>query len=231
VSSYIGGEAVGSVATIYLGDKLGRTRYMQVLSILVTIAVIIQTAAVNMPMFLAGRALAGIAVGSVNCLQNLPPSHILTDSRGMYSTVPVYLSEIAAPNLRGLVGGLSGLGISCGIMVSNWVGFACGYAPYGQLQWRLPLAMQAPWGIMLFVGLTTFIPDSPRHLIRVGNVPAARNAFERVRPDLGTDEAEREFVLMQSQIEYERERELKSYGEVFRLYQHRAFWYASFRSS
>jgi predicted MFS family arabinose efflux permease len=36
---------------------------MQVLSVLVTIAVIIQTAAVNMPMFLAGRALAGIAVG------------------------------------------------------------------------------------------------------------------------------------------------------------------------
>jgi predicted MFS family arabinose efflux permease len=63
VSSYIGGEAVGSIITIILGDKLGRTRYMQVLSVLVTIAVIIQTAAVNMGMFLAGRALAGIAVG------------------------------------------------------------------------------------------------------------------------------------------------------------------------
>jgi MFS family permease len=67
VSSYIGGEAVGSIITIILGDKLGRTRYMQVLSVLVTIAVIIQTAAVNMGMFLAGRALAGIAVGYVEC--------------------------------------------------------------------------------------------------------------------------------------------------------------------
>jgi MFS family permease len=143
----------------------------------------------------------------------------------MYSTVPVYLSEIAAPNVRGLVGGLAGLGISCGIMVSNWVGFACGYAPYGQLQWRLPLGLQAPWGIILLIGLLTFIPDSPRHLIRIGDLPAARKAFQRVRSDLGSDEAQREFLLMQSQIEYEKERELKSYKEVFRLYQRRAWWY------
>jgi hypothetical protein len=141
----------------------------------------------------------------------------------MYSTVPVYLSEIAAPNVRGLVGGLAGLGISCGIMISNWVGFACGYAPYGQVQWRLPLALQAPWGIILFIGLSTFIPDSPRHLVRIGNIAAARNAFQRVRADLGSDESESEFKLMQSQIEYEKERELKSYKDAFRLYQHRVF--------
>jgi MFS family permease len=142
----------------------------------------------------------------------------------MYSTVPVYLSEISPPNLRGLVGGLSGLGISCGIMFSNWIGFACGYAPYGQVQWRLPLALQAPWGVMLFIGLATFIPDSPRHLIRIGDVAAARNAFERIRSDLGTREAEHEFLLMQSQIEYEKERELKSYKEIVQLYQHRVWW-------
>jgi MFS family permease len=195
---------------------------MQVLSVLVTIAVIIQTAAVNMPMFLAGRALAGIAVGWVICTGTR--GCILTLPSGMYSTVPVYLSEIAAPNVRGLVGGLSGLGISCGIMFSNWIGFSCGYAPYGQIQWRLPLALQAPWGIMLFIGLATFIPDSPRHLIRIGNVAAARNAFERIRADLGSEEAEREFKLMRSQIEYEKEQEVRSYKEVFRSYQHRALW-------
>lgn len=144
----------------------------------------------------------------------------------MYSTVPIYLSEIAAPNVRGLVGGLAGLGISMGIMISNWTGFACGYAPYGQVQWRLPLGLQAPWGILLFIGLATFIPDSPRHLIRIGNMQGARDAFERIRSDLGSDEAEREFALMKSQIEFERERELKSYKEIFRLYRHRALWYA-----
>ena len=142
----------------------------------------------------------------------------------MYSTVPIYLSEISPPNSRGLVAGLAGLGISCGVMTSNWVGFACGFAPYGQVQWRLPLGLQAPWGIILFIGLSTFIPDSPRHLVRIGNVEGARHAFDRIRADLGSDDAEREFILMKSQIEFERERELRSYKEIFRLYRHRAFW-------
>lgn len=57
-------------------------------------------------------------------------------SSGMYGTVPIYLSEISAPKTRGLIGGIGGLGMSSGMMASNWVGFACGFAPYGQLQVR-----------------------------------------------------------------------------------------------
>ena len=76
-------------------------------------------------MFLAGRVLAGFAVG------------------GMVGTVPIYLSEIAAPNHRGLIAGVSGCGISFGTMMSNWIGFACSYAPYGPIQWRLPLGIQS----------------------------------------------------------------------------------------
>lgn len=104
VSAYIGGEALGGLLTMSIGDKLGRVRFMQLLCIIVTIGVVIQTAAVSIGMFIGGRAIAGIAVG------------------GMYSTVPVYLSEISAPKVRGLIAGLAGLGISCGIMFSNWIG-------------------------------------------------------------------------------------------------------------
>ena len=63
VSAYIGGEAVGGVATMILGDRLGRVRFMQLLCVIVTIGVVIQTAAQNIEMFIAGRAVAGIAVG------------------------------------------------------------------------------------------------------------------------------------------------------------------------
>lgn len=48
-----------------LGDRLGRLRFMQLLCVIVTIGVIIQTAAQNIGMFIAGRAVAGVAVGSV----------------------------------------------------------------------------------------------------------------------------------------------------------------------
>jgi MFS family permease len=96
VAVYIAGEAVGALIQTFVGDKLGRIRFMQTMCIVVTIGVVIQTAAVNMGMFLAGRALAGMGVG------------------GMVGTVPIYLSEISAPHQRGLIGGISGCGISFG---------------------------------------------------------------------------------------------------------------------
>ncbi|KAL5327163.1 hypothetical protein ACEPPN_004855 [Leptodophora sp. 'Broadleaf-Isolate-01'] len=203
VSIYIAGEAVGSILQVFAGDKLGRIRFMQIMCVIVTIGTAIQTAAANYGMFVAGRFMAGFAVG------------------GMVGTVPVYLSEIAAPANRGLIGGISGVGISFGSMMSNWVGFLCGLAPYGQLQWRLPLSLQIPWGIIMFIGLTTFMPDSPRQLIRAGNVDKARLEFLKIRRDLASEESTREFAFMHAQIEFEMARELTSYKEIFKLFKRR----------
>ena len=140
----------------------------------------------------------------------------------MVGTVPIYLSEIAAPQHRGLIGGISGIGIAFGTMVSNWVGFACGYAPYGATQWRLPLGIQIPWGVIMFMGLVTFMPNSPRQLIRNGKIEAARREFIKIRRELHSHELHEEFALMRSQIEYEMQRELTSYKEIFRLFRRRA---------
>lgn len=63
VAVYIAGEAVGALSQTLLGDKLGRIRFMQLMCLVVTIGTIIQTASVNIGMFLAGRCLAGYAVG------------------------------------------------------------------------------------------------------------------------------------------------------------------------
>lgn len=139
----------------------------------------------------------------------------------MVSTVPIYLSEISDPQIRGLIGGISGCGISFGTMASNWVGYACSYAPYGPVQWRLPLGIQIPWGVIMFFGLISFMPNSPRHLIRSGKVEQARNEFKRIRRDLQSDEVHREFEVMLAQIEYEKEREITSYRDIFRLFRHR----------
>ncbi|WPH00512.1 putative MFS monosaccharide transporter [Acrodontium crateriforme] len=205
VAVYIAGEAVGALTQTFVGDRLGRIRFMMMMCCLVTVGTIIQTASVNMGMFLGGRAIAGIAVG------------------GLVGTVPIYLSEIAAPNRRGLIGGISGCGISFGTMMSNWVGFACSYAPYGAVQWRLPLAIQIPWGVILFIGLWKFMPDSPRQLIRKGKIDEARLEFIKIRRDLLSHELQEEFALMHAQIEYEMEREIRSYGEIFKLFRRRAF--------
>ncbi|KAL1985248.1 hypothetical protein VTN96DRAFT_8047 [Rasamsonia emersonii] len=204
VAVYIAGEAAGALTQTAIGDRLGRIRFMQLMCVIVTIGTVIQTASVNIGMFLAGRVLAGYAVG------------------GMVATVPIYLSEISAPHNRGLIGGISGCGISFGTMMSNWVGFACGYAPYGPTQWRLPLGIQIPWGVIMFMGLATFMPNSPRQLIRRGKVEEARAEFVKIRRDLHSHEVPEEFALMRAQIEYEMQREITSYREIFRLFRHRA---------
>ena len=95
--------------------------------------------------------------------------------------------------------------------MSNWIGFACSYAPYGPVQWRLPLGIQIPWGIVLFIGLCTFMPNSPRQLIRQGKIEQARVAFVQIRRDLLNSQAhevQEEFALMRAQIEYEQDREI-----------------------
>jgi MFS family permease len=204
VAVYIAGEAVGALLQTAVGDKLGRIRFMQLMCIIVTIGTSIQTGSINITMFLCGRAIAGIAVG------------------GMVGTVPIYLSEISSPMHRGLIGGISGCGISLGTMMSNWIGFACSYASYGQTQWRLPLGIQIPWGVIMFIGLATFMPGSPRQLIRAGHVDDARVQFARIRRELSAHELQVEFANMRTQIEFEMKREVTSLKEVFQLFRHRA---------
>ena len=140
-------------------------------------------------------------------------------------TVPVYISEISPPKTRGMIGGLSGVGLSIGTMAANWVGFAGGYAPYGDVQWRVPLGLQIPWGVIMFLSLTTFMPNSPRQLIQKGRPDQARKVFNKIWTELSSDEVAEEFRLMQAQIEYEETRRIPSYGEILRLYQRRVLVY------
>jgi hypothetical protein len=105
-------------------------------------------------------------------------------------------------------------------IVSNWVGFACSFALYGPTQWRLPLGLQIPFGIILCIGLLTFMPDSPRQLVRDGQIEKARREFIKTRRDLHVDEVSQEFAFMQTQFEYEMQREITSYREIWRSYKH-----------
>lgn len=74
VSVYIAGEAVGALIQTAFADKLGRVRFMQVMCVVVTIGTVIQTASVNIGMFLAGRAIAGLAVGYVTNREEEEPN-------------------------------------------------------------------------------------------------------------------------------------------------------------
>jgi sugar porter (SP) family MFS transporter len=46
--------------------------------------------------------------------------------------------------------------------------------------YRIPIAIQFPWGLILGIGLF-FLPDSPRYFVKRGNIEAATNALSRLR--------------------------------------------------
>jgi len=77
----------------------------------------------------------------------------------------------------------------------------------------------------MFIGLITFMPNSPRHLIRIGKIEDARREFGRIRRDLHSHEVQEEFTRMRVQIEYEMEREITSYREIFKLFRRRVLVY------
>lgn len=126
----------------FLMDKISR-RWTLLLGALVSIVgAVIQTAANGSIMMIFGRALSGLSSGLV------------------YPTAPVYLAELSAPENRGFLVGLKGLMNTLGFFTAGFVGYAGSFA-VGNLQWRIPLATQAPPAVLLAV-LTIFLPYSPR---------------------------------------------------------------------
>lgn len=114
----------------------------------------------------------------------------------------MFLLHFSPPEHRGLIGGLSGYMIGIGGFLgthssaqtlfsfsntadtANWIGFACAHASNGAFQWRFPLALQIPPGVILLIGLIFFLPESPRWLIRNGRDEEAKAAFTKIRGDL-----------------------------------------------
>ncbi|KAK1222994.1 hypothetical protein PQX77_014140 [Marasmius sp. AFHP31] len=129
------------------------------------------------------------------------------------------------PESRGTIGGLSGYMIGLGACVANWIGYLCGFAPStNSFQWRFPLALQVPPGIVLILGLQFVLPDSPRWLIQHGRDDDARRAFERImrsEEKEGEEALKREFEDMREQILYEKSTEVTSLKEAWQKYRKR----------
>lgn len=123
-------------------DSISRRWSILLGSFVSIVGAILQATAVNIPMIIIGRAFSGFSTGMV------------------YSVAPVYLSELAPPENRGFLVGLKGLMNSVGFFLAGWIGYAGAFA-HGDLQWRIPLAMQAPPAALLAI-LTFVLPYSPR---------------------------------------------------------------------
>jgi sugar porter (SP) family MFS transporter len=203
LSTYSGGQGIGNLMGGYLGDKLGRKKTIWIASFLALVGAILQTAAVNIPMFIVGRIVAGYAIGLV------------------YAVSSIYNAEIAPPEIRGVTVGLQTQLISTGYALSNWIGLFGSFA-HGNATWRIPLGIQCVPAVILIVGLF-WLPESPRWLVQRGQYEDAKVVLRRLHSDVKTsdnesgedDFADREFNQIKQQVDYEREVEIKSWWVLF----------------
>ena len=153
VSLYQAGAFFGSLFAYGTSYFLGRRK-----SLLLFITVFILGAGIMLAAngerglgpILAGRVLAGLGVG------------------GASNMVPIYISELAPPAVRGRLVGIYELGWQIGGLVGFWINYGVNttLAP-SHTQWLIPFAVQLiPAGLLLIGGL--WIPESPRWLFSKG---------------------------------------------------------------
>ncbi|PKA64711.1 Sugar transport protein 14 [Apostasia shenzhenica] len=121
---------------------------------------IINAAAVNVFMLIVGRIFLGVGIGFGN------------------QAVPLYLSEISPPKIRGAVNQLFQLTTVVGILVAELINyFTERIHPWG---WRLSLGLATVPATLMFTG-GLFLPETPNSLVERGRVEEARRILERVR--------------------------------------------------
>ncbi|CAG8139637.1 unnamed protein product [Penicillium olsonii] len=161
------GAMFGAFVNGPIADRFSRRWSILYANIIFLIGSAIQAGAQDLPMIFISRFITGVSIGMLSMV------------------VPLYLSEVAPPELRGSLVALQQLAITCGIMCAFWLDYATQYiggAEDGQSEaaWRFPLAFQCFPSLLLAVG-TFFLPYSPRWLVQADREQEARDVLCRLR--------------------------------------------------
>lgn len=143
-SSMAGGSFLGSLVSGLLSDRFGRKFVISLSSVVWIIGAAIQCSAQNIGQLIAGRLIAGIAIGFAS------------------SQVPVYVAELAPAKIRGRLVGLFQWSVTWGIMIMFYISYGCTKID-GPASFRTAWGIQMVPGLMLLVG-TLILPESPRWL-------------------------------------------------------------------
>ncbi|KAH8586394.1 high-affinity glucose transporter [Bisporella sp. PMI_857] len=198
VSILSAGTFFGALAAAPMADIIGRRLGLIVSTAFVfNLGVILQTAATEIPMFVSGRFFAGFGVGLISAL------------------IPLYQSETAPKWIRGVIVGSYQLAITIGLLLASIVNNATqNHDNTGS--YRIPIAIQFAWSIVL-VGGMMLLPDTPRYMIKKGNLQAATKALAKIRRLPESDPAIiEELAEIQANHDYELSLGESSYLDCFK---------------
>ncbi|CAA3007695.1 monosaccharide-sensing 2-like [Olea europaea subsp. europaea] len=165
-----------TVITTFSGpvsDWLGRRPMLIISSVLYFISGMVMLWAPNVYVLLLARLLDGFGIGLAVTL------------------VPVYISETAPPEIRGLLNTLPQFTGSAGMFLSYCMVF--GMSLIESPSWRLMLGVLSIPSIMYFVLAVFFLPESPRWLVSKGRMKEAKQVLQRLR---GREDVSGEMALL-----------------------------------
>lgn len=191
------GTFFGALAAAPLGDSSGRRFGLIISSCVFIFGVILQVAATEIPLFVAGRFFAGFGVGLVSAL------------------IPLYQSETAPKWIRGVIVGSYQFAITIGLLLAAVVDNAT-HSHNNTGSYRIPIAVQFAWAIVLISGMI-ILPETPRYLIKQSKPERAARSLARLRR-LPIEHAAiaDELAEIQANHEYELSLGKSSYMDCFR---------------
>ncbi|KAK4245979.1 general substrate transporter [Corynascus novoguineensis] len=192
-----GGSLVGAVVSGWLSDRCGRKRAIMVGSGFWIVGSGLICASVNLPMLAVGRFVNGFAVGICS------------------AQVPVYITEIAPPTVRGRLVAMQQWAVTWGILIMYFICFGCSYID-GVGAFRIPWGLQMLPAIYLGIGLA-FEPESPRWLLKKGREEEAQNILCHLHGggDVNSPFVQRELEEIKATISEEHKHADASWFELF----------------
>jgi sugar porter (SP) family MFS transporter len=177
ISSALIGTVIGALISGKPADKYGRKPILFIIAALYILTAVGSALANNVSVFIIFRFLGGIGVGASSVV------------------APMYIAEISPAKIRGRMTAMFQFNVIFGIMiayVSNYLLRDAGAEPW---RWMLGVA-----GIpaFLFFALLFLVPESPRFLIKIGQIAKARAVFEKIEVT-SIDEEIEEIKLSMSQ--------------------------------
>lgn len=156
VSISLIGTIVGALIAGRLADKYGRKPILNFVAVLYLLSALGCAVASLWELFLLFRFLGGLAVGISSVVG------------------PVYTSEIAPAKDRGKLTGMFQIMVVSGIFIAYLTNYL--FAGIGSDSWRYMLGVMAVPALLFYI-LLKKVPESPRWLMRRGEIDAARQIF------------------------------------------------------
>ncbi|CAI7582706.1 uncharacterized protein N7487_006743 [Penicillium crustosum] len=161
VATYDIGCIIGTLVTMYAGDKLGRRRTILIGCFILIVGAILQTASYSLAQMIVGRVVAGVGNG-MNTI-----------------AIPIWQSETARAEHRGKLIVAQLVTNIFGIVITNWMNYGFTFIPHSPVSWRFPLGFQCFFALVT-IAFVLVAPESPRWLVMKHRANEAREILARL---------------------------------------------------